>query len=98
MGPHTGRRGATAAIVTVAVGALVLSACGSGRTDSGGSGDVVTIGTTDQVTALDPAGSYDNGSLAVMKQVYPFLVDFEPGTGKLTPSAAEKCEYTQPTV
>ncbi|MCX6468806.1 MAG: ABC transporter substrate-binding protein [Corynebacteriales bacterium] len=95
--PRTARA-VTAALVTVTAGALVLTACGSGRTDSGGSGDVVTVGTTDQVYALDPAASYDNGSMAVMKNVYPFLLDSAPNTGALTPSAAEKCDFTAPTV
>ncbi|SIS17286.1 peptide/nickel transport system substrate-binding protein [Williamsia sterculiae] len=86
----------TAAVVT---GALFLSACGAGRTDSSsGGGGTVTVGTTDQIYSLDPAASYDNGSLAVMKNVYPFLMDFEPGSAKLSPSAAEKCDYTQPAV
>ncbi|MBJ7289260.1 ABC transporter substrate-binding protein [Williamsia sp.] len=93
-----GGRAATAAVITLAAGSLVLSACGSGRTDSGDSGGVVTVGTTDQIYALDPAASYDNGSLAVMRNVYPFLLDFAPGTGELTPSAAEKCDFSQPTV
>ncbi|GAB2666006.1 ABC transporter substrate-binding protein [Gordonia jinhuaensis] len=83
----------TAAAATAAT--LVLAGCGSGRTDSSSGGSsTVTIGTTDQIYALDPAGSYDNGSLAVMKNVYPFLMDFETGSGELKPSAAQKCSYT----
>ena len=31
----------------------------------------IIVGTTDKVTTLDPAGSYDNGSFFVMNQVYP---------------------------
>ena len=48
-----------------ALGAVALAACGAGK-DKGGSstgstsGGAITIGTTDVVTALDPAGSYDN--------------------------------------
>nr|WP_250324309.1 ABC transporter substrate-binding protein [Williamsia sp. CHRR-6] len=89
------------AVTTVAVGSLVVSACGSGRTDSGSSSDsgaAITVGTTDQVSFIDPAGSYDNGSLAVMKVVYPFLMDFEPGSGTLKPSAAQSCSFTSTTV
>ncbi len=43
--------------------ALVLTGCASGSvssTDLNG----LTIGTTDKITSLDPAGSYDNGSFA----------------------------------
>jgi peptide/nickel transport system substrate-binding protein len=54
----------------MAATALVLAACGGSDGDSGdsgsGSGGTLTIGTTDKVTTLDPAGSYDNGSFAVM--------------------------------
>ena len=52
----------------VSIAALAsLAACG-GVKDSGsasGDADVITVGTTDKVTSVDPAGSYDNGSYAV---------------------------------
>ncbi len=60
----------------VSVAALAsLAACG-GVKDSGsasGNADVITVGTTDKVTSVDPAGSYDNGSYAVQINVFPFL-------------------------
>ena len=46
---------------------------------------------------MDPAGSYDNGSFQVMNQVYPFLMNFVPGTGALQPDAAEHCRFSAPT-
>jgi peptide/nickel transport system substrate-binding protein len=55
-------------------------------------------GTTDKVTFLDPAGSYDNGSYHVEIQVYQFLYGFKPGDASPQPDAAEKCEYTSDTV
>ena len=61
----------------LAASALVLAACGGGGTPRPASPRVgapaapLTIGTTDKITKLDPAGSYDNGSFAVMNQVYP---------------------------
>ncbi len=60
----------------VSIAALAsLAACG-GVKDSGsasGDADVITVGTTDKVTSVDPAGSYDNGSYAVQINVFPFL-------------------------
>ena len=73
------RRGVATA--GIAAAALVLSACGGGDGDSsgggsgGGDGGSITIGTSDKITTIDPAGSYDNGSFAVMNQVYPFLMN-----------------------
>jgi len=56
--------------------ALVLSGCAAGSTDSTtSSGETIIVGTTDKVTTLDPAGSYVNGSFAVMNQVFPFLMN-----------------------
>src|SRR5947209_1402498 len=46
----------------VAVAALALTACGSGNSNSGkssSSGAPLTIGTTDKITTIDPAGPYD---------------------------------------
>ena len=91
---------ATAAGLTVA--ALVLTAC-SGKDDSadggptGGGGGTLTIGTTDKVTTLDPAGSYDNGSFAVMNQVFPFLLNTPYGSPDVEPDIAASAEFTAPT-
>ncbi|MFC9993339.1 ABC transporter substrate-binding protein [Nocardia sp. NPDC127526] len=77
---------------------LALAGCGSGRTGDGGGGAGLVIGTTDRIFALDPAAAYDNGSLAVETQVYQYLLNFGPGDTKPKPDAAEKCEFTTPTV
>jgi peptide/nickel transport system substrate-binding protein len=77
--------------------ALLLAGCGLGRPKDAVSGDYLTVGTTDKVSTMDPAGSYDNGSFQVMNQVYPFLMNFVPGTGELKPDIAQNCEFTQPT-
>ena len=62
--------------------ALVLAGCQTGGDDGGdggGSGESIIVGTTDQVTALDPAGSYDNGSLGLQVQVFGLLLNSVPG-------------------
>ncbi len=91
-------------VAALSVAVLTVSACGSGRTDDGaasggnGGGDPITVGTTDQVTSIDPAGSYDNGSFMIMNQVYPFLMNFAPGSSELQPDVAESCDFTEPTI
>jgi len=99
---RSGRRAlVTTAGITAA--ALALSACGGGSdsdTDGGGgssSGGSLTIGTTDKITTIDPAGSYDNGSFAVMNQVYPFLMNTPLGSPDVEPDIAESAEFTSPT-
>jgi ABC-type transport system substrate-binding protein len=84
---------------------LALTACGAGRTDGGATGATgaaagsgILVGTTDKVTAIDPAGSYDNGSFNIEVQVYPFLMSFKPGGAELAPDAAKSCEFTSDTV
>ena len=96
----SGRR-MRAATAGIAVTALALSACG-GSDDDGGSGggsggDALIIGTTDKITTIDPAGSYDNGSFAVMNQVYPFLLNTPLGSPEVEPDIAESAEFTSPT-
>jgi peptide/nickel transport system substrate-binding protein len=85
------------------VAALTLAACGAGK-KSGGSnssassgGKGITIGTTDQVVALDPAGSYDNGSLLLEDNIYQFLMSVPAGAKAPQPDAAQSCSFTTPT-
>lgn len=88
------RRGAVLLAGTALVG-MALTACGAGKTSDAGAG--LIVGTTDKVVSIDPAGSYDNGSLNVQTQVYQYLLNFPEGSTTLTPDAASKCDFTQPT-
>ncbi len=65
----------------------------------GSSGGAITLGTSDKITMIDPAGSYDNGSFMVMNQVYGFLLNSAPGAPDTTPSPdlATSAEFTSPT-
>ena len=82
-----------------ALSAIGLAACGAGKSGDNGdsSGKPITIGTTDVVTALDPAGSYDNGSLLVEDNIYQFLMSVPAGGKTPQPDAAKSCSFTQPT-
>lgn len=88
---------------------LALTACASTGDESGSdgaggdsngesSGDAIVVGTTDKITRLDPAASYDNGTSQVARQVYGYLMESEPGSEDPTPvpSLAESGEFTSP--
>ena len=89
------RRRGLAAIAGIATMTLALAACGS--SGGGSEGAALTIGTTDKITTIDPAGSYDNGSFAVMNQVFPFLLNTPYGSPDPQPDIAKSAEFTSPT-
>ncbi|BDZ53241.1 ABC transporter substrate-binding protein [Agromyces marinus] len=91
---RTNRRRALALTAGFSAAALALAGCSAGGEDDGETGGTLTIGTTEQITALDPAGSYDNGSFAVMNQVYPFLMNTQYGSPDVEPDIAESAEFT----
>ena len=93
----TNRRRGFAVAAGLSVAALALAGCSAGNTSTDTSGGAITIGTTDKVTTLDPAGSYDNGSFAVMNQVFPFLMNTPYGSPDVEPDIAESAEFTAPT-
>jgi peptide/nickel transport system substrate-binding protein len=85
-----------AAMTIPVTAALVLAGCASDSDDNGGSeGSSIIVGTTDKVTYLDPAGSYDNGSFAVMNQVFPFLLNSKQGTADVEPDIADSAEFNE---
>lgn len=99
--PHRHRRVASALGVAATL-ALVLAACADtedidGGGGSEGGGGTIAVGTTDTLFNLDPAGAYDNGSLAVQIQVFPMLVDSPYGSPDVEPNIAESAEFTAPT-
>src|SRR5699024_8281602 len=69
-----------AVLLSMAGVPVLLTACaetaedGGGSGDGGGGGGTMTVGTTDKVTALDPAAAYDNGSSTVWTQCYGYLL------------------------
>ncbi|MDF2442098.1 MAG: peptide/nickel transport system substrate-binding protein, partial [Subtercola sp.] len=95
------RKRVLAVSAALAVSALALAGCSgsnSGGSASGGaSSGSITIGTTDKITTIDPAGSYDNGSFAVENQIYPFLVNSPLGSPDVKPDIAVSADFTSPT-
>jgi len=98
---HSNRGRVGLAAGALGVSALLLAGCagGSGNPSDTGdaSGEPIIVGTTDKVTTLDPAGSYDNGSLAVQVQVFPYLVGTDYNSTEVVPDLAESAEFTSDT-
>lgn len=92
----TFRKRTLAVLGGTAIAALALSGCAAGSNANTAS-KTLTIGTTDKVTVLDPAGSYDNGSFAVQNQVFPFLFNTPYGSPEVKPDIALSGDFTAPT-
>jgi peptide/nickel transport system substrate-binding protein len=92
------------ALVGAGALAVSLAACGDDGDDgNGGSGDAGggvgepwILGTTDTVTALDPAGSYDLGSSTLEYNLYQTLVTVPANSTEIVGDAAEECVYDDP--
>lgn len=92
------------AALTVGALAVTLSACGGsddGNGGSGGGGDDATgtpwiLGTTESVTAMDPAGSYDFGSWNMQFNIFQQLMVIPAGGDTPVGDAAESCDYDDP--
>ncbi len=100
----TNRLGLKSLIAVAGISAMALTACtgpsgggGESSGETGSTGGPIIVGTTDKTTFLDPAGSYDNGSFMVMNQIYPFVLNSEPGSADPKPDIAESADFTSPT-
>jgi peptide/nickel transport system substrate-binding protein len=91
-------------LVSAGVLALALSACGGDEGDDGdgggGGGDAAggqpwTLGTTESITAMDPAGSYDFGSWNMQYAIFEQLVSIPAGSETPESDAAD-CAYDDP--
>ncbi|MEU4950758.1 ABC transporter substrate-binding protein [Streptomyces lavendulae] len=76
---------------------LVLATAGVGAWQLLPEGDdgrgSIRVGTTDVVSALDPAGAYDAGSWALFSNVYQSLLTIGPGSDTPVPDAASACRF-----
>ena len=95
-----------AVLLSMAGAPVLLTACaettdgGGGGGGGGGDEGALTVGTTDKVTALDPAAAYDNGSSTVWTQVFGYLLNTSIGSedGVPEPDLAESAEFTSENV
>jgi peptide/nickel transport system substrate-binding protein len=69
---------------------------GSASPGTSSNAQSVTIGTTDQTVAVDPAGSYDFGSNLIENQIYQYLMSVPAGGKAPVPDAAKSCSFTDP--
>lgn len=66
--------------------------------DEDGTDRPISIGTTDVVGGLDPAGSYDPGSWSLYSNLYQSLLTSQPGSAVPVPDAAESCGFLGPSL
>ena len=92
------RRGLLAlASAGVLIGSLAACGCDtSNGSGSSGSGESWILGTTESVTAMDPAGSYDFGSWNLQYNIFQQLVSIPAGGSEPQGDAAESCDYDDP--
>ncbi|MFF4173178.1 ABC transporter substrate-binding protein [Streptomyces sp. NPDC001744] len=81
--------------ILITCGVLVAAGVGGWQLlpSNGVKADPITVGTTDEVTSLDPAGAYDAGSWAMYSNIYQSLLTFKPGFTTPVPDAAESCRF-----
>ncbi len=70
---------------------------GSSDSNSNASGESWILGTTESVTAMDPAGSYDFGSWNMQYSIFQRLMAMPAGESEPVGDAAESCAYDDPT-
>jgi peptide/nickel transport system substrate-binding protein len=95
------RRRGLLAVASAGVLVASLAACGSGGDGDGNDGSSSggsswTLGTTETVTAMDPAGSYDFGSWNLQYNIFEQLMVVPAGESDPQPDAAESCTYDDP--
>ncbi len=92
-------------LAAASIGVLMTSmaACGSDSGDggdggSGGSGDgeAWTLGTTESITSMDPAGSYDIASWNMQYSLMQRLMAVPAGESDPVGDAAESCDFDDP--
>ncbi len=100
---HSTWRRATVAFAALGLMAGGLTACGGDDDGEGGGGGgggaakdlaPLVIGTTDKVTTIDPAGSYDLPSWTLQYNIYQNLLSIPAGGNTPEPDAAESCDFS----
>ena len=69
---------------------------GSSGDDTSASGESWILGTTESITAMDPAGSYDFGSWNMQYAIFQRLMAMPAGESEPVGDAAESCAYDDP--
>ena len=98
------RRRGLLAVASAGLMVASLAACGSdsgngngnGSENNASSGESWILGTTETVTAMDPAGSYDFGSWNLQYNIFEQLVSIPAGATDPQGDAADSCQYDDP--
>lgn len=94
------RRRGLLAVATAGLVVTGLAACGNsspgGSGGGGASGQPWILGTTETVTAMDPAGSYDMGSWNMQYNIFEQLLAIPAGGTNPQGDAAKSCTYDNP--
>jgi peptide/nickel transport system substrate-binding protein len=95
MGRYVRRVFGFLSVVGLVITSLSLTSCGTKDDGSAASSksDTIVIGTTNKVTALDPAASFDTGSKDLQDQVFGLLYSYKPGSTKLEPYLASEGKF-----
>ncbi|MGI8578243.1 MAG: ABC transporter substrate-binding protein [Nocardioidaceae bacterium] len=88
--------GAAAVIASLAACGSSTSSTGSGPGTADVKGQPVVLGTTETVTSLDPAGSYDLGSWTLQYSMFQTLLTIPAGQNTPQGDAAKSCSYQDP--
>jgi peptide/nickel transport system substrate-binding protein len=93
-------------MVSTGVMLASLAACGGDDSPEGGgngngnggdaSGESWILGTTETITSMDPAGSYDMGSWNMQYSIFEQLLRVPAGESEPVGDAAESCAYDDP--
>jgi peptide/nickel transport system substrate-binding protein len=80
--------------IVAGLASALLTGCGSGNGDAGGTGHAVVMGMSDDVLATDPASGYDPGSWLLFDNVFQSLLSFPKGGIEPQPELAKHCAFT----
>lgn len=96
----TTKKRALAGVAALAIGGLLLTACGSQRGESGDTAapsdvdSTFVFGASGDPSSLDPAFASDGESFRVSRQIFEGLVGVKPGTADPAPLLAESWEVS----
>ncbi len=86
----------TRTVVSLALAALLISACGGSSDDTSAAtatateeaGGAIVVAYQNDISTLDPAIGYDWQNWSIIKSLFDGLMDYEPGTTNLVPDLA----------
>ena len=81
-------------LLIAGLAAVVSMVAVDGRAEAPKQGGTMVVSYFDDITTLDPAIGYDWQNPSMMQALFDGLMDYEPGTTKLTPDLAESVDVS----